>query len=124
MVNFTILAGGYSSFVATYNFDASAGVLEYTGQSQTGVNPSWLSRHLTNPDILYAVNQDRDNSGIGESPRVPLHLNLLLQPFSADTGRISGSGRRVNVLRLGLTLSTRQDGSLSLSSPPTRSLNR
>ena len=65
MVNFTILAGGYSSFVATYNFDASAGVLEYTGQSQTGVNPSWLSRHLTNPDILYAVNQDRDNSGTG-----------------------------------------------------------
>lgn len=63
MVNFTILAGGSSSFIASYMFNADAGVLQYTGQSQTGANPLWMARHLTNPNILYAVNRDGDADG-------------------------------------------------------------
>lgn len=65
MVNFTILAGGYSSFIASYLFNAEAGVLQYTGQSQTNANPSWVALHLTNSSILYAVNEDTDGSGTG-----------------------------------------------------------
>ncbi|KZV69610.1 putative isomerase YbhE [Peniophora sp. CONT] len=65
MVNFTILAGGYSSFIASYLFNSEAGVLQYTGQSQTNANPSWVARHLTNPNILYAVNEDTDGSNSG-----------------------------------------------------------
>ena len=65
MVNFTILAGGYSSFIASYVFNSDAGILQYTGQSQTNANPSWVARHLTNSNILYAVNEDTDGSGTG-----------------------------------------------------------
>lgn len=65
MVNFTILAGGYSSFIASYLFNSEAGVLEYTGQSATNANPSWVSLHLTNSSILYAVNEDQDGSSTG-----------------------------------------------------------
>ncbi|KZV69591.1 putative isomerase YbhE [Peniophora sp. CONT] len=65
MVNFTILAGGSSSFIASYVFNADAGLLQYTGQSQTGANPLWMARHLTNPNILYAVNRDTDGDADG-----------------------------------------------------------
>ncbi|KAI0646307.1 putative isomerase YbhE [Trametes meyenii] len=58
MVNFTILAGGYTSFVASYLFNSDTNALTLLNQSPTGQNPSWISRHPTNKSILYAVNED------------------------------------------------------------------
>ncbi|KAJ6504090.1 Lactonase, 7-bladed beta-propeller-domain-containing protein [Mycena vitilis] len=57
MVNFTILAGGFASFVATYTFDSTAGTLSLTKQTETGTNPSWIASHPKNLSILYAVNE-------------------------------------------------------------------
>ena len=52
MVNFTILAGGFSSFIASYVFDSDANTLTLLGQNPTGQNPSWLALHPTNKSIL------------------------------------------------------------------------
>jgi hypothetical protein len=52
MVNFTILAGGYASFVATYLFNSDTSSLTILNQSPTGQNPSWISLHPTNKSIL------------------------------------------------------------------------
>jgi hypothetical protein len=57
MVNFTILAGGFATFVATYVFDSDAGSLTLTQQSETGTNPSWIAPNPANLSILYAVNE-------------------------------------------------------------------
>ncbi|KAJ2923344.1 hypothetical protein H1R20_g13751, partial [Candolleomyces eurysporus] len=57
MVNFTILAGGFTSFIATYVFDSDAGSLSLTKQNPTGQNPSWIAPHRLNSSILYAVNE-------------------------------------------------------------------
>ncbi|KAF9019799.1 putative isomerase YbhE, partial [Hymenopellis radicata] len=57
MVNYTILAGGFSSFVATYLFDTDAGSLTLVQQNPTGDNPSWIASHPQNSSILYAVNE-------------------------------------------------------------------
>ncbi|KAI0685372.1 putative isomerase YbhE [Cytidiella melzeri] len=58
MVNFTILAGGYASFVASYLFNSDTSSLTLLNQSPTGLNPSWITLHPTNKSILYAVNED------------------------------------------------------------------
>ncbi|KAI5116803.1 hypothetical protein M0805_007015 [Coniferiporia weirii] len=58
MVNFTLIAGGYTSFVATYVFNSDSNVLSLIGQSTTGANPSWIALHPTNNSILYTVNED------------------------------------------------------------------
>ncbi|KAI0682204.1 putative isomerase YbhE [Earliella scabrosa] len=58
MVNFTILAGGYSTFVVSYLFNSDTNALTVLNQSPTGVNPSWLSLHPTNRSVLYAVNEN------------------------------------------------------------------
>ncbi|KAI0343791.1 putative isomerase YbhE [Trametopsis cervina] len=58
MVNFTILAGGYTSFVVSYLFNSDASSLTVLNQSPTGPNPSWISLHPTNKSILYAVNEN------------------------------------------------------------------
>ena len=52
MVNFTLLAGGYSQFINTYVFDDVASTLTLTGQSLTGGNPSWIALHPTNSSVL------------------------------------------------------------------------
>ena len=52
MVNFTILAGGYTSFVVSYLFNSDASSLTVLNQSPTGANPSWITPHLTNRSIL------------------------------------------------------------------------
>ena len=52
MVNFTILAGGYSSFIATYLFNSDANTLTLLGQNPSGQNPSWIALHPTNQSIL------------------------------------------------------------------------
>lgn len=57
MVSFTILAGGFSTFVATYVFNADTSSLTLTKQSTTGENPSWIASHPQNASILYAVNE-------------------------------------------------------------------
>ncbi|KAJ7845470.1 Lactonase, 7-bladed beta-propeller-domain-containing protein [Mycena leptocephala] len=57
MVNFTILAGGFTTFIATYVFDSDAGTLSLTQQTETGPSPSWIASHPTNLSILYAVNE-------------------------------------------------------------------
>ncbi|RDB26616.1 hypothetical protein Hypma_005576 [Hypsizygus marmoreus] len=57
MVAFTILAGGYDVFVATYLFDSASSSLSLLSKSPTGPSPSWLSLHPTNKSILYAVNE-------------------------------------------------------------------
>ncbi|KIM76833.1 hypothetical protein PILCRDRAFT_826047 [Piloderma croceum F 1598] len=57
MVNFTIFAGGYTSFVASYLFNSEASSLTLLNQSQTGPSPSWITLQGTNSSILYAVNE-------------------------------------------------------------------
>jgi len=52
MVSFTILAGGFSTFVATYVFNADTSSLTLTKQSTTGENPSWIASHPQNASIL------------------------------------------------------------------------
>jgi hypothetical protein len=57
MHNLTILAGGYTSSISTYNFNPSDSTLVLLSQSPTGPNPSWITSHPTNKSILYAVNE-------------------------------------------------------------------
>lgn len=57
MVAFTILAGGFDLFVATYLFNSSDSSLSLLSKSPTGSNPSWITTHLMNRSILYAVNE-------------------------------------------------------------------
>lgn len=57
MVSFTILAGGFSTFVATYVFNADTSSLILTKNTTTGENPSWIASHPQNSSILYAVNE-------------------------------------------------------------------
>jgi 6-phosphogluconolactonase (cycloisomerase 2 family) len=57
MVNYTILAGGFSTFIATYLFDSDASTLSLLQQNPTGDNPSWIASHPQNTSILYAVNE-------------------------------------------------------------------
>ncbi|KAF9042829.1 putative isomerase YbhE [Hymenopellis radicata] len=58
MVNFTILAGGYDVFVASYLFNSDASTLSFLNKYTTGSNPSWLTLHPTNNSILYATNEN------------------------------------------------------------------
>lgn len=52
MVNFTILAGGYTSFVVSYLFNSEASTLSVLNQSPTGPNPSWITLNPFNKSIL------------------------------------------------------------------------
>ena len=52
MVNFTILAGGYTSFIASYTFNSDTNTLTYLNEYTTGGNPSWIISHPTNKSIL------------------------------------------------------------------------
>jgi len=57
MVNFTIFAGGYTAFIASYLFNSDAPSLSLLAQSPSGQNPSWIISHPTNLSILYATNE-------------------------------------------------------------------
>ncbi|KAJ3763924.1 Lactonase, 7-bladed beta-propeller-domain-containing protein [Lentinula raphanica] len=57
MVKFSILAGGYNTFIATYLFDPSAGTLDVLAKFPAGTNTSWISPHPTNSSIFYATNE-------------------------------------------------------------------
>ena len=52
MVNFTIIAGGYSTFIASYLFNSDANTLTLSSQSPSGDNPSWVALDPTNQSIL------------------------------------------------------------------------
>ncbi|KAI0794979.1 putative isomerase YbhE [Abortiporus biennis] len=62
MVNFTIIAGGYTSFIATYLFNSDTSSLSVLGQYQSGANPSWIALHPTNKSILYATNENTNGA--------------------------------------------------------------
>ncbi|PPQ87836.1 hypothetical protein CVT24_005422, partial [Panaeolus cyanescens] len=57
MVNLTILAGGFSTFIATYIFNSDTSTLTLSKQTETGPSPSWIAAHPTNASVLYAVNE-------------------------------------------------------------------
>jgi len=57
MVNYTIFAGGFSTFIASYLFDSESNTLTLLQQVPTGANPSWIASHPQNTSILYAVNE-------------------------------------------------------------------
>ena len=52
MVNFTILAGGFSTFIATYVFNNDTSTLTIIDQTTTGENPSWIASHPNNASVL------------------------------------------------------------------------
>ncbi|KAI0079777.1 putative isomerase YbhE [Panus rudis PR-1116 ss-1] len=58
MVNFLILAGGYTNFITSYLFNSTSSTLTLLNQSPSGTNPSWIASHPTNKSILYAVNEN------------------------------------------------------------------
>ncbi|KAH0832050.1 Lactonase, 7-bladed beta-propeller-domain-containing protein [Lanmaoa asiatica] len=64
MVNFTILAGGYTAYVASYLFNTDQDTLTYLNQYMTGSNVSWIISHPTNKSILYATNQNTPDGAI------------------------------------------------------------
>ncbi|KAK6977302.1 isomerase YbhE [Favolaschia claudopus] len=57
MVKFSIYTGGYTAFIVSYLFDTKTSSLTYVDTIPTTSNPSWLTPHLTNPNIFYAVNE-------------------------------------------------------------------
>ncbi|KAG1823198.1 Lactonase, 7-bladed beta-propeller-domain-containing protein [Suillus variegatus] len=64
MVNFTILAGGYTSFIASYMFNSETNTLTYLNQYITGGNPTWITSHPTNKSVLYAVNENQPTGAL------------------------------------------------------------
>jgi hypothetical protein len=52
MVNFYILAGGYTSAIATYLFNNATSTLSLVSQAQTGQNPSWIALSPLNRNVL------------------------------------------------------------------------
>jgi hypothetical protein len=54
MVNYIILAGGYTTFIVTYLLNCSlrSCTLSVVNKSPTGPNPSWIASHPTNRSIL------------------------------------------------------------------------
>jgi len=77
MVNFTIYAGGYVSFIASFLFDSDAGSLILLNKNPSGQSPSWLTPHPTNQSLIYATNENTqgavqsfliENGGVLSSP--------------------------------------------------------
>ena len=52
MVNFTILAGGTSAYIASYLFNADSNTLTFVNNATSVDNPLWLMSHSTNKSIL------------------------------------------------------------------------
>ncbi|KAF8586774.1 putative isomerase YbhE [Ramaria rubella] len=81
MVNFTILAGGYTTVISAFSFVpgpkiGSNGTLSLISQSNAGNSPSWIQRSPHNSSILYATNEVTDGQlvsfTIGEQGKVDL----------------------------------------------------
>lgn len=58
MVNFTIIAGGFTSFMATYLFNSDTNSLSLFKKDTTGPDVGWIASHPTNLSILYATSGD------------------------------------------------------------------
>ncbi|KAJ7472376.1 Lactonase, 7-bladed beta-propeller-domain-containing protein [Mycena galericulata] len=58
MVAFTIFAGGYDVFIAAYLFNTANSSLSLLNKYPSGANPSWITPHPTNKNILYATNEN------------------------------------------------------------------
>ncbi|KAF8444000.1 putative isomerase YbhE [Boletus edulis BED1] len=83
MVNFTILAGGYTSYIAAYLFNTDDNTLTYLDQYTTGGNPSWIISHPTNKSILYAVNQNAPDGAVQSFTVSPNGANTLVDTVSS-----------------------------------------
>jgi len=57
MVNFTILAGSYTTFIRAFSFNTDANTLSLLSQSPAGSNPSWITLNPLNHSVLYASNE-------------------------------------------------------------------
>ncbi|KAF8180740.1 hypothetical protein K438DRAFT_1841725 [Mycena galopus ATCC 62051] len=53
MVKFTIYTGGYTTFIVSYLFDTQSASLTYLDTILTTPNCSWITPHLTNPNLIY-----------------------------------------------------------------------
>ncbi|KIY68236.1 putative isomerase YbhE [Cylindrobasidium torrendii FP15055 ss-10] len=64
MVNFTILAGGYSSSIVSYLFNTNTSALTYAGETQTAPNPSWLitTKNALGRDVIYATHENENGT--------------------------------------------------------------
>jgi len=58
MVNFTILAGSYTTFIRAFSFDVESSALSLLSQSPAGSNPSWIALNPLNHSALYATNEN------------------------------------------------------------------
>ncbi|EIN04630.1 putative isomerase YbhE [Punctularia strigosozonata HHB-11173 SS5] len=86
MVNFTILAGGYTTFVASYLFNSDAKTLSLLNTSPTGANPSWIVGHPTNQRILYATNENDPTGGLQSFTIGPQGVLTSVEDVSSDGG--------------------------------------
>ncbi|KAI9566075.1 Lactonase, 7-bladed beta-propeller-domain-containing protein [Boletus coccyginus] len=83
MVNFTILAGGYTAYIASYLFNTDDNSLTYLDQYITGGNPSWINFHPTNKSILYATNQKSPEGAIQSFTVGPDGAITLVDTFNS-----------------------------------------
>jgi len=57
MVSFSILAGGYDLFIASYIFNNVTSSLTLHTKYPSGSNPSWITLNPVDHSVLYAVNE-------------------------------------------------------------------
>jgi hypothetical protein len=49
---YTIIAGGYTTNIATYQFNSGTNQLKLVSQSPAGQNPGWVTRHPKLSNVL------------------------------------------------------------------------
>jgi len=91
MVNFTILAGGFTSLISTFSFlpgpsVGSNGTLTLLSQSNAGNAPSWIARSPHNAGILYAVNEVDDGKLVSFIINKDGTLDLIAKTSSGGKG--------------------------------------
>ncbi|KAF6752873.1 Lactonase, 7-bladed beta-propeller-domain-containing protein [Ephemerocybe angulata] len=66
MVSWKILAGGYDYFIATYllTVNGESADLRLVSRSPSGRNPSWLTPHPFNKNLVYATNEYGPYGGV------------------------------------------------------------
>jgi len=102
MVNLAILAGGYTSAIASYLFNTDTNSLTLTSQTTTGANPSWITLDPNNDGILYATNENTD--GALQSFTINSDNSLTLQSTTSSGGdgpafaAVAGSAGQVAIM--------------------------
>ncbi|KAF8643475.1 hypothetical protein AX16_009031 [Volvariella volvacea WC 439] len=106
-MKYTILTGGFTTFIGTLVFDSVHNTLSVTQKTTTNNNPSWIATHPENSRVLYAVNE---LSPIGN-----------LQTFSVDDHGIPHLVDTISTLGNGPTytefLSTGEVSGMNFGSP-------